>query len=77
MSANVPQFRAGLHLRPIDLNASLEHNGYALKGIWKSCIACDHFNEGLEQCQLAKARPPARVIAFGCTAFSDDMDIPF
>lgn len=31
-----------------------------------TCITCMHFDEGKEHCQLYNARPPARVIAFGC-----------
>lgn len=39
------------------------------------CPNCLNFDEKLEQCKLAAARPPARVIAFGCERF--DFDIPF
>lgn len=43
----------------------------------RTCIRCIHFQEGSEQCRLANSRPPARVIAYGCTAFVEEEDIPF
>lgn len=48
-----------------------------LKPIYRSCLYCEHFDElNGEQCKLAKARPPARVICYGCEKF-EDMEIPF
>lgn len=45
---------------------------------FQSCINCLHFDEHQgEICRVYKARPPARVIAFGCISFADDDDIPF
>jgi len=41
----------------------------------RSCIDCDNFQSVSEFCMLAKARPPAKVIAQGCELFSND--IPF
>lgn len=46
-------------------------------GITRTCVSCDHFRTGNETCGLANARPPARIIAFGCEKYSDDMDVPF
>lgn len=47
------------------------------KPIYQSCINCEHFDElNGEICKLAKARPPARVIAYGCEQWCD-MEIPF
>lgn len=46
-------------------------------GITQSCVSCDNFDEKAERCRLANARPPARVIAFGCEKYSDDQDVPF
>lgn len=47
-------------------------------GIIQSCISCDHFRENYgELCELAKVRPPARVIVFGCEKYADDQDVPF
>lgn len=44
----------------------------------RSCLSCDHFNEAQELCAKFNARPPARVIAFACTEYSNiDDDIPF
>ena len=41
----------------------------------KTCLTCDHFDEKAEQCGLYKARPPARVIAFGCPSYVNE--VPF
>jgi len=40
-------------------------------GIYKCCLNCNKFNEYNELCRLCvpPARPPARVITFGCPAF--------
>lgn len=49
----------------------------------RTCISCDHFDEKSELCRNLKvtavpARPPARVIAFGCHGWENiDDDIPF
>lgn len=44
----------------------------------KSCITCDWFEESSETCKKANARPPARVIAFGCESYDNVQDdIPF
>lgn len=42
----------------------------------RTCMNCRHFSELDERCELAGARPPAHVIAFGCPSFDLD-DIPF
>ena len=43
----------------------------------RTCLTCLHFKEHEgESCALAGQRPPARVIAFGCSAHMED-DIPF
>lgn len=48
-----------------------------MKPIYRSCLNCEHFDElNGELCKLAKARPPARVIAYGCEQWCD-MEIPF
>lgn len=43
----------------------------------RTCLHCDYFEEGQEVCLRAKPpmRPPARVLAFGCPGFEND--IPF
>jgi hypothetical protein len=52
----------------------------------RSCISCAHFKEtaehngkliDVEQCTLHGERPPARVIAYSCVDYRDQMDIPF
>lgn len=46
-----------------------------------SCIDCVNFDEKNELCKIAKARPPARVIVYGCDSWFNpakaDDDIPF
>jgi hypothetical protein len=44
---------------------------------YRTCLNCQHFTEGLEQCNLYNQRPPARVIAFGCSSHFDIEGIPF
>lgn len=44
---------------------------------FKTCIKCDNFDEKNELCKLYNARPPARIIAFGCEQYKDDDWIPF
>jgi len=46
-------------------------------GMTTSCISCINFTEEAEFCKLYKARPPARVIAFGCSSYFDQEEIPF
>ena len=41
-----------------------------VEGGFPSCMNCEYFSEVTEGCRLAGgARPPARVIAFGCSKF--------
>jgi len=46
-----------------------------LENATKSCMTCDHFDQAKEKCGLNGQRPPARIIAFGCECFIDE--IPF
>ena len=41
----------------------------------KTCLNCNWFNEEKEECLKYTARPPARVIAYGCKDHTDD--VPF
>jgi hypothetical protein len=47
----------------------------ALRAATKTCMTCDHFRQVDEICQKYNMRPPAKVIAFGCPAYEDE--IPF
>lgn len=47
------------------------------KQAYQTCLVCERFNENTEICQLANARPPARVIAYGCPQFIDKEQPPF
>lgn len=40
-----------------------------------TCCSCDHFNQASEICGKYNMRPPAKVIAFGCPAYENE--IPF
>jgi hypothetical protein len=43
-----------------------------------SCLTCKNFTEATEGCALAQGeRPPARVIAYGCSAWEDENPLPF
>ena len=41
----------------------------------KCCITCDYFKETEELCKRYDVRPPARVIALGCSSY--EPEIPF
>lgn len=61
---------------PLEYNQLLNEQVAKLKYLLPCCPNCLNFDHALEGCRLADlARPPARVIAFGCSAF--DQDIPF
>ncbi len=48
----------------------------ALMQATKTCLTCDHFAETKgENCNKFGGRPPARVIAFGCDGYENE--IPF
>lgn len=40
-----------------------------------SCLTCEHFVEANELCIKYKQRPPARVIAYGCPSWDDNIQI--
>lgn len=37
--------------------------------IYRSCVTCQHFTDATERCGLAESRPPARIIATGCSSY--------
>lgn len=47
----------------------------SVQNLLKTCVVCDHFNQTGEVCQLNRLRPPAKIIAFGCECFENE--IPF
>lgn len=40
--------------------------------LYRSCLTCQHFTEGVEVCELAGGRPPARIIATGCPKYLEE-----
>lgn len=40
--------------------------------LFKTCLNCKSFDEPSEICSKFNARPPARVITFGCEAFDEE-----
>lgn len=68
--------------------ATLDHNivraistlasslGVAVQQGRRTCVHCLHFDLQAETCALARQRPPATVIAFGCPSFLDG-NVPF
>ncbi len=44
---------------------------------FRNCLNCEHFTEEQELCRLWKAKPPARVICYGCKDHCDVGTIPF
>lgn len=46
------------------------------RGVIRTCINCDFFKKGTEECEKAPGqRPPASVIALGCDSWQEE--IPF
>lgn len=46
-----------------------------LHGLHTKCTNCENFKHDTEKCALANQRPPAKVIANGCSAW--EHEIPF
>lgn len=49
----------------------------AKSALTKSCMNCTLFREDSELCMRFAQRPPARVIAYGCSEHEDVNEIPF
>jgi hypothetical protein len=47
----------------------------ALNDACRTCLTCDHFQQAKETCGLNGQRPPAKIIAFGCECYENE--IPF
>ena len=59
-------------------HAILEASYYAIENAFDpfaNCLNCLNFDEKKEICNLCNQRPPARVIAYGCPQWVDE--IPF
>lgn len=68
--------------------ASIDLRGAIIGAIWsifqktdifpfQNCLSCTRFSEPEERCKFFNAKPPARVIAFGCHEYDDVDKIPF
>jgi hypothetical protein len=44
---------------------------------FQTCITCNNFDSETETCKLVNQRPPARVIADGCSSYKDKDEMPF
>lgn len=75
----IPKLRAEakLEIQSSLVNAALKVLENSTHFPFQTCLHCDNFDEPTEQCKLFKAKPPARVIAFGCDKFDDKDFIPF
>lgn len=58
------------------IDAVAKNMEQAMRDCRRTCVNCIHFDEGIDFCSIARQRPPARVIAFGCSSFEED-NIPF
>jgi hypothetical protein len=60
-----------------DFNQLFTAQVLGIKTLLPCCPNCENFDHALERCNLAPdaGRPPARVIAFGCSSFEND--VPF
>lgn len=45
--------------------------------IYQCCLNCENFVEINETCILAKARPPVRILTYGCEKWTERDTIPF
>ncbi len=66
MNSNAPTFN--------ELRTAF-HQSLVHAHIVHSCVNCMDFNHQDETCELAKVRPPANVVVFGCPKWTPD--IPF
>lgn len=66
---------------PDDLRAKLAEALVSTTERWvaarRTCVTCQAFNIGDEICDKFNARPPAKIIAYGCVEYFGDDDIPF
>lgn len=42
-----------------------------------TCVKCLSFDHEKEICRVAKSRPPAKIIAYGCPEFESEDTIPY
>lgn len=66
-----------LKLRDTLLNVTSWMHGKQALRLETTCVRCLSFDQQNEICKVAKARPPAKVIAYGCPQFESEDTIPF
>jgi hypothetical protein len=76
MNFRQPEFREGAEYEFRDQVLNAATNAIA-RGLFKTCITCIDFKEAAEHCRAFNARPPARVIAYGCKSYTHTDEIPF
>jgi len=58
-----------------DITLKLE---VVLNKVLTTCLNCKHWsNDANEYCILFNAKPPAKIIVFGCDNYMDIQEIPF
>lgn len=44
---------------------------------FQTCLNCMHWKYEQDLCGLYNSKPPAEIIVFSCSSYSDDGEIPF
>lgn len=70
-----PTVTGAIHIPQAALQEAIEKADRIIP-IIRTCVNCLKFDEPKEHCSQFGARPPARVIAYGCPQYEND-DIPF
>lgn len=73
----VPKLRSGAAFAVTQAIGQVVEAQVHLRGLHQSCLSCVTFREESEWCVKYNARPPARVIAYGCPGYFDEEEIPF
>lgn len=68
---------AEIELRSLVMNGVLKILESKFHYPYRTCLNCFHFIEKDENCKMYNARPPARIIAYGCKSHDDNDNIPF
>lgn len=77
MNKITPKLRKEVFVELVSTIIRIIENNTAIQFPFKNCLNCEHFNEKDELCRYWKAKPPSRVICYGCDQHTDIGDIPF